>query len=77
LVLNIVFGFAAGYLLSLANPILIPIAQNKISTWSFSIGYFLKSFFCGIIMYISIEMFKRNNIFGILYGIPIFILSGF
>ena len=30
-----------------------------------------------MIMYIAVEMFKQKNIFGILYGIPVFIISGF
>lgn len=77
LILNVTFGYIIGYLLSIANPSLIIVAQTKIHSWSFNLGYFFKSVFCGIIMYIAVEMFKQKNIFGILYGIPIFIVSGF
>ena len=77
LILNVIFGYIIGYLLSIANPSLIIVAQTKVHSWSFNLGYFFKSVFCGMIMYIAVEMFKQKNIFGILYGIPVFIISGF
>ena len=77
LIMNIIFGYIIGYLLSIANPSLITVAQTKVHSWSFSLSYLFKSVFCGMIMYIAVEMFKQKNIFGILYGVPIFIVSGF
>ena len=77
LILNVIFGYIIGYLLSIANPSLIIVAQTKVHSWGFNLGYFFKSVFCGMIMYIAVEMFKQKNIFGILYGVPIFIISGF
>lgn len=39
---------------------------------------FCKSFFCGVIMYIAVEIYKRKESpLGILLGIPTFILCGF
>lgn len=39
---------------------------------------FLKSTFCGIIMYLAVKIYKHSNTpLGILVGIPVFILSGF
>ena len=64
-------------LIGTANPNLIPIAIEKIMTWDISLAFFIKSIFCGIIMYICVELYKNNNIFGIFYGIPLFIFCGF
>lgn len=39
---------------------------------------FCKSFFCGVLMYVAVEIYKKKNSpLGILLGIPTFILCGF
>ena len=74
---NLVFGWLIGFLLGIANNNLVIEAEDRIATWDFSIIFFIKSIFCGIIMYIAVETFKRKNIMGIFYGVPLFILCGF
>lgn len=39
---------------------------------------FLKGIFCGFLMYVSVDVFKRyKNVIGICYCIPAFLLAGF
>ena len=39
---------------------------------------FIRGIFCGILMYIAVWVYqKKNSIVGILFAIPVFILSGF
>ena len=39
---------------------------------------FIRGIFCGILMYIAVWVYqKKNSIVGILFCIPVFILSGF
>lgn len=77
LIVNLFSGYIFGILLSYNAPQLIPIATEKISTWNFSIEFFIQSIFCGMIMYICVELFKRGTYIGILLGIPLFIFCGF
>lgn len=77
LIFNLIFGWLFGILIGAANPNLIPIAIEKIMTWDISLAFFIKSIFCGMIMYICVELYKNNNMFGIFYGIPLFIFCGF
>ena len=77
LIINLISGYIFGLLLSYSSPELIPIATEKISTWNFSIEFFIRSIFCGMIMYICVELFKRGTYIGILLGIPLFIFCGF
>lgn len=78
LLINLTSGYILGFLFSLVNSDLILIAQEKVMIWNFSLSYFLKSIFCGMIMYICVNEYKENNsIIGILYGVPLFIFCGF
>jgi formate/nitrite transporter FocA (FNT family) len=79
LIANLVAGWGFGALLSLADPTLITEATAKITSWEeMSIfAYFLKSVFCGAIMYIAVNIWKSNSNLGIIYGIPLFIFCGF
>ena len=74
---NLLAGYGFGMILGCSSPQLIPLAIEKVAMWEFSPGYFLKSIFCGMIMYISVELFRRGNFVGILYGVPLFIFCGF
>ena len=77
LIINLVAGFAFGLLLGYSSPQLIPVALEKIATWDFSMAFFIRSVFCGMIMYICVELFRRGTFIGILYGVPLFIFCGF
>ena len=77
LFINLASGYLFGILMGCSSPQLVPLALEKIATWSFSIPFFIKSVFCGMVMYICVELFKRGNFVGILYGVPLFIFCGF
>jgi formate/nitrite transporter FocA (FNT family) len=74
---NLAAGYVFGLLINYSLPQLIPAAKNLISSWDFSLAYFIRSIFCGMIMYICVELFKRGTYIGILYGVPLFIYCGF
>ena len=77
LILNLVAGYIFGLLLGYSSPQLIPVALEKIASWDFSMAFFIRSMFCGMIMYICVDIFKRGSYIGILYGVPLFIFCGF
>lgn len=74
---NLISGYTFGLLLGCSSPQLVPIAMEKIATWNFGIEFFIRSIFCGAIMYICVDLFKRGTTFGIFYGVPVFIFCGF
>lgn len=74
---NLISGWIFGRLLAIGNPNLQPVALEKITTWNISIPYFIQSIFCGIIMYLAVRIYRNGNIFGIFFGVPLFILCGF
>ena len=76
LVSNVVWGWFFGWFIGIANPSLIPIAAMKIVMTNLPV-YMIQSFFCGSIMYICVELFKRNCVYGIFLGVPLFIYCGF
>lgn len=77
LILNLAAGYTFGLLLGYSSPQLIPVALEKIASWDFSMAFFIRSIFCGMIMYICVDIFKRGSYIGILYGVPLFIFCGF
>lgn len=77
LVINLISGWAFGYLLSIANPNLVTVAMEKVAGWEWGLPHFIQSFACGMIMYICVELFKRGSVMGIFYGVPLFIFCGF
>ena len=77
LIINLISGYIFGLLLSYSSPELIPIALEKVASWDFSVAFFIRSIFCGMIMYICVDLFKKGTYIGILYGIPLFIFCGF
>lgn len=39
---------------------------------------FIRAFFCGVLMFVAVSVFqKSNNVIGIVFAIPVFILSGY
>lgn len=77
LIINLFSGYFFGFLCRWLNPALIELAIVKISSWEVSFSYFLKSIFCGMIMYIAVDIYRSGHIVGILFGIPLFIFCGF
>lgn len=77
LIVNLLSGYLIGYVFSYINPDLVTVAEEKVATWSFSFPFFLKSFACGVIMYICVYLYKKGTKLGILFGIPLFIFCGF
>ena len=76
---NFVTAVICGWLLRYTMPEIIPVAESIVIGWmSITLGpYFMKSVFCGMVMFIAVDMYKKGNIFGILFGIPLFIFCGF
>ena len=77
LIVNLIFGYLFGLLYSITDSSLIETALNKVNSWDLSIAFFIKSMLCGIIMYIAVFMYKKGTPLGIIFGIPLFIFSGF
>ena len=79
LTINIIGGYLIGLFLGWAFPALhgLAVAQlgliQTIPDWM----YFISSIFCGMIMFMAVEMYNRDNMLGIIYGIPLFIFCGF
>lgn len=77
LIINLIAGYCFGLIAGFALPALVPAAQALVAGWEFSLSFFIRSIFCGMIMYICVELFKRGTYMGIVYGIPLFIWCGF
>ena len=77
LMTNLAAGWLIGWLFSLADPAIHEAAVAKFTSWDFSLGFFLRSVFCGMIMYIAVKCYKLGSIWGIFIGVPLFILAGF
>lgn len=75
--INLLFGWIFGNILGIANSNLVVEANSRISSWEFSKEFFLQSFFCGVIMYLAVKLYKGKNLYGIFIGVPLFILCGF
>lgn len=78
LIFNLIFSYLIG-LLS-ANIVDGCVVQNIINN-KLNMAFFdnlLKSIFCGILMFLAVDMHKNHNtVLGILFAVPVFILSGF
>lgn len=74
---NLIFGYIIGLLLSVMDSSLYNLALMRVEHWDFSLSYFIKAFMCGIIMYVAVKLFREKNLFGIIIGVPLFLLSGF
>ncbi len=75
LIVNLLSGYLFGFIYSLGYSDIQAIALAKVQTWNFTFSFFLRSFLCGAIMYIAVEIKKTyNSYLGIIYGVPLFIL---
>ena len=77
LIINLLFGYLFGLMFSVTDTEIVKNAVLKVSTWNVSFPFFIKSFLCGVIMYIAVYMYKKGTPLGIIYGIPLFIFCGF
>lgn len=77
LIFNLIAGYLMGVLFSYADKEIVTNAVAKVSTWEFSLSFFIKSILCGVIMYIAVLLYRKGTPLGIIYGIPLFIFCGF
>ena len=77
LAVNLVFGYLVGLLFHIADPSIVAPAMDKVTSWEFSLTFFIKSLLCGVIMYLAVKMYKKGTPLGIIFGIPLFIFCGF
>ncbi|MBQ9298397.1 MAG: formate/nitrite transporter family protein [Clostridia bacterium] len=77
LAVNLIAGYLCGLIYSFADNEVFNNAVAKVATWEFSLSFFIKSVMCGVIMYIAVFMYKKGSPLGIIFGIPLFIFSGF
>ena len=77
LAVNLAAGYLIGLLFRVADLSITEAAVNKVATWDFSLAFFVKSFLCGVIMYLAVKMYKLGTPLGIIFGIPLFIFCGF
>ncbi len=77
LLFNLIGGYLFGMLFRIADPSVIEPAVAKVASWDFSLAFFVKSFLCGVIMYLAVKMYKNGTPLGIIFGIPLFIFCGF
>ena len=77
LLANMVAGWMIGWAFSVADPVIHDAAVIKFNSWDLSLGFFLRSIFCGMIMYIAVKCYKMGSIWGVFIGVPLFILAGF
>ena len=77
LLVNLISGYLIGLLYSTLDIEIYNNAIEKVASWSPNLPYFIKSILCGMIMYISVSIYKKGTPIGIIFGIPLFILCGF
>jgi nitrite transporter NirC len=74
---TLVFGIALGYATPSIKDAAVMICEAKLDQEL--PAAFIRACFCGVLMYQAVSIFKNHNknIVGILFCIPVFILSGF
>ena len=77
LIINLIAGYLLGLIFSLCDVDVYKNAIDKVNSWSFSLSFFIKSIMCGIIMFIAVYIYRKKSPLGIIFGIPLFIFSGF
>ena len=77
---NVIGAYGTGILIKLCRPTLAARATEICSAkleQEFYVTIILAAF-CGVLMYTAVEIFKtKGSVLGIIYCIPVFILSGF
>lgn len=77
LTVNLICGYIFGVLFGVMDASITSVAVDKMSGWSFTWEFFLKSAACGVIMYLAVDLYRRGTMLGILLGVPLFIFCGF
>ncbi|MBR1883970.1 MAG: formate/nitrite transporter family protein [Clostridia bacterium] len=77
LIVNLISGYLIGMVYSTLDVDVVNSAISKVSTWEFSVAFFIKSMLCGVIMYIAVYMYKKGTPLGIIFGVPLFIFCSF
>lgn len=78
LVINLIAGWIFGFIISLIDPRAFDFAKIRIDGWTNLLAHTGQAVFCGIIMFLAVDIKKRHNsVLGIIYGIPLFIFCGF
>lgn len=73
---TLVFGAALSFALPNLNVQAVVLCNAKFSQQLYQT--LIRAIFCGILMYLAVSIFKENKtIVGIIFCIPVFILSGF
>lgn len=75
LIINLIVAYICG--LSTTTPDITEYARQIMSKWNISYLYFIKALFCGMIMFIAVETYKKGSNLGIFFGVPLFIICGF
>ena len=74
---TILLGFAIKYAIPNLETQATAICLKKLNSQNF-LQTFIRAIFCGILMYVAVSIYRDNkSITGILFAIPVFILSGF
>ncbi len=73
---NLIAGYLIGYLMSFCDDGVKTAALDKVASWEFSPAFFIKGLFCGAIMFITVQSFKKTPL-SVFAGVPLFILCGF
>ena len=75
LALGLAVNLAVTFLLGMLIRFAIPALGEKAATLC---GTFIRAVFCGVLMYLAVQIFKEKKTpIGIIFCIPVFILSGF
>ena len=76
---NLIGAFVSGMLVNMTR---LTVNERAAQICSVKLGdrplsLFILAFFCGILMYIAVEAYKRGNFIGIFICVTVFICSGF
>lgn len=79
LAFNLLSTYLLGILASYAFPAVVEPAKNiyAAKTQTSLLRLFISGVFCGILMFLSVDTWKKNSKIGIFIYIPVFILCGF
>ncbi len=76
LIATVLLGIAIRYAIPDSGEYATLICEAKLTQEIFQT--LIRAFFCGILMYLAVSIFReQKSIVGILFGIPVFILSGY
>lgn len=77
---NLIGTVVCGYLIRFALPALGTAAETicLLKLEQAPLGTLIRGFFCGVLMYLAVSTYRdKNTVVGIIFCIPVFILSGF